>query len=265
MNHPALLVDSHCHLDRLDLTPYDGSLESLLEAARARGVGRFLTVGIDLESSRQQLEMVANLPNVYTSVGVHPMYMGDELLPSVDELTDLAKSERVIAIGETGLDQYYESASIDLQCESFIRHAKAACIVGKPLIVHTRNAQDETLNIIGEHVNPDLAGVLHCFTESWAMAQSALDLNFYLSFSGIVTFKNAEALREVVRQTPLDRILVETDSPWLAPVPYRGKQNEPRFVLEVAQCVADLKQISLEELTQATSANFDRLFKLGKL
>lgn len=257
-----MFTDSHCHLDHLDLQPYGDSLDKLVAETRSSGVNRFLTVGIDLESSRKQLAMTAQLPGVYASVGVHPMNVGSHALPTVDELISLADAERVIAIGETGLDRHYGAETIEWQRQSFIRHAEVARILAKPLIVHTRDAQEETLALIRDHVDSSLAGVLHCFTEGWEMAEAALGLGFYLSFSGIVTFKNAEALREVVRKTPLDRMLVETDSPWLAPVPHRGKKNEPRFVLEVAKCVADLKQIPLDTLAQVTNENFDRLFQL---
>ncbi len=262
MTTPSLLVDSHCHLDHLDLEPYDGSLEKLLAETAARGVGRMLTVGIDLESSRQQLAMSAELPGVYASVGVHPMNAESHGLPEVEALSELARSERVIAIGETGLDRTYGAETMDWQRESFIRHAAVARACAKPLIIHTRDAQQETLEIIDEHVDPSSAGVLHCFTESWEMAEAALAMGFYLSFSGIVTFKNASALREVVAKVPLDRLLVETDSPWLAPVPHRGKKNEPRFVVEVAQCVANIKGLPFETLARASSDNFDRLFQL---
>ncbi len=259
---PTLLVDSHCHLDHLDLDPYAGSLETLLADTAARGVSRVLTVGIDLESSRQQLSMSAELPGVYASVGVHPMNASNQALPEISELSELAQSERVIAIGETGLDRHYGVETMDWQRESFIRHAEVARACAKPLIIHTREAQEETLAMIERYVDPAVAGVLHCFTERWEMAQAALAMNFYLSFSGIVTFKNATALREVVAKVPLDRLLVETDSPWLAPVPHRGKKNEPRFVVEVAQCVADIKGITFDALAQASSDNFDRLFQL---
>ena len=259
---PSLLVDSHCHLDHLDLEPYDGCLEKLLADTAARGVSRVLTVGIDLESSRLQLAMSAELPGVYASVGVHPMNAESHALPEVAALSELAQSERVIAIGETGLDRHYGAETMDWQRESFIRHAEVARACAKPLIIHTRDAQQETLAMIEQYVDPAVAGVLHCFTESWEMAEAALAMNFYLSFSGIVTFKNATALREVVAKVPLDRLLVETDSPWLAPVPHRGKKNEPRFVVEVAKCVAEIKGIPFETLAQASSDNFDRLFRL---
>ncbi len=259
---PPLLVDSHCHLDHLDLEPHDGCLEKLLAATTACGVGRVLTVGIDLESSRQQVAMSGQLPGVYASVGVHPMNAETHALPEVAELSELAQGERVIAIGETGLDRHYGADTMDWQRESFIRHAAVARACAKPLIIHTRDAQQETLAMIEEHVDPACAGVLHCFTESWEMAQAAMAMNFYLSFSGIVTFKNATALREVVAKVPLDRLLVETDSPWLAPVPHRGRKNEPRFVVEVAKCVADIKGIAFADLAQASSDNFDRLFNL---
>src|SRR5690606_14761809 len=166
----------------------------------------------------------------------------------------------VVAIGETGLDYYYSQDRKAAQQESFRVHLQAAAQLRKPVIVHTRDAREDTLALIREAGDSEVGGVLHCFTESWEMARAALDLNYCISFSGIITFKNAEELREVVRRVPLDRLLVETDSPYLAPVPYRGKKNEPKYVREVAQCVADLKGLPLEELARITTANFDGLF-----
>ncbi len=255
-----MLVDSHCHLDHLSLEKYDNSLNALLNAARDRGVKHFLSVGVDLESSRKLVELSKHHPDVSVSVGVHPLQKATPPLPEESELLELAKAPEVVAVGETGLDNHYSSETHDWQRESFIRHLRVAGRLEKPVIVHTRDAREETLDIIAQHANPKSAGVLHCFTESLEMAKSALAMNFYISFSGIITFRNAEDLRAVVKEVPLDRILVETDSPWLAPVPFRGKQNEPQYVVEVAQCVAEIKGISVEEVAAATTDNFNALF-----
>ena len=257
-----MLIDSHCHLDRLDLSRAGDSLDGLLDAARARGVGGFLSVGVDLESSRRLVALAARHPDVFVSVGAHPLQEKPLPVPSVGELVALGQLERVVAIGETGLDGHYSAATLDWQARSFVNHLDAARQLGKPVIVHTRDAREQTLEILRRHACRDSGGVLHCFTESWEMAREAIDLNFYISFSGIITFRNADALREVVKQVPLDRLLVETDAPWLAPVPHRGKQNQPAFVVEVAAEVARLKGMAAEELAAITSANCRRLFRL---
>ncbi len=258
-----MLVDSHCHLDHLDLSPYNGSIEALINACREHGVTRFLSVATTLKSAQSLQDLVGQFPNVYTSVGVHPLQSEAQPIPDANELKALASSNHVIGIGETGLDKYYSADTLAWQEESFIIHAQVARQLAKPLIVHSREAQAETLAILRDHVDTDAAGILHCFTESWDMAKAVLDLNFFISISGIVTFGNAESLRETVKKIPLDRLLIETDSPWLAPVPHRGKQNEPRYLMAVAECVAQLKNISVGELAAITSANFDRLFKLS--
>ncbi|KJS04761.1 MAG: hypothetical protein VR73_14000 [Gammaproteobacteria bacterium BRH_c0] len=257
-----MLIDSHCHLDRIDLLRAGKTLDEVLDAARARGVGGFLTVGIDLESSRQLIELAQGYRDVYVSAGAHPLQESTIPVPDVAQLVALGQSDLVVAIGETGLDNHYSAETADWQIESFINHLIAARELAKPVIVHTRQAQDETLRLLRQYACPQRGGVLHCFTESWEMAQAAIDLNFYISFSGIITFRNAAALREVVRQVPLERLLVETDSPWLAPMPHRGKQNEPQYVVEVARQVAELKGLSVAELAAVTSANFRRLFQL---
>jgi TatD DNase family protein len=257
-----MLVDSHCHLDRLDLSNRDGGLEAVISDANARGISHFLSVAVDLNSSRALTELTAQYDHIYSSVGVHPLQDEELPLPKVEEIVELAKHPKVIAVGETGLDNFYSAESYDWQYESFIRHLLASKQVEKPVIVHTRDARDETIKLLKQH-QTDSAGVLHCFTETWEMAKAAMEFGFYISFSGIVTFKNAGDLREVVKKIPLDRILVETDSPWLAPVPYRGKQNEPKNVYEVAQCVAEIKDISIEELAEITTQNFFKLFKLS--
>ena len=259
-----MLVDSHCHLDHLDLAEYQGDLSALLQAARERGVGHFLSVGVNLESSKKLIALANEYDDVNVSVGVHPLQETRPPIPEISELIELGSHKSVVAIGETGLDNYYDSDSSEWQQESFIRHLKAASELKKPVIIHTREAKDETLSIMRAHANTQSAGVLHCFTETLEMAHAALDLNFYISFSGIITFRNASALREVVKQVPLERMLVETDSPWLAPAPHRGKQNEPQFVVEVAKAVAEIKGISFEEVSEVTTENFEKLFLVGQ-
>jgi len=258
-----MLVDSHCHLDRLKLADREGGLEVVIADAQARGVSNLLTVAVDLESSQSLTEITAKYNHIYSSVGVHPLQDEQQPMPSIEQLVALAQNSKVVAIGETGLDNHYSAESYDWQHESFINHLLAAKETAKPVIVHTREAREETTSLLNQYAS-DSAGVLHCFTETWEMAKDAMDLGFYISFSGIVTFKNAGDLREVVKKIPLDRLLVETDSPWLAPIPYRGKQNEPQYVFEVAQCVADIKNISIEELAEATTNNFYKLFQINK-
>ncbi len=255
-----MLVDSHCHLDHLDLAKYQSDLSSLLQAARERGVEHFLSVGVDLPSSKNLIALAREYGDINVSVGVHPLQEKRPPIPEISELIELGSHDIVVAIGETGLDNYYDSDSSEWQQESFIRHLKAASQLEKPVIIHTREAKEETLSIMRRYADTKNAGVLHCFTESWDMASAAIDLNFYISFSGIITFRNASALREVVKQVPLDRMLVETDAPWLAPVPHRGKQNEPKYVVEVAKAVAEIKDISFEEVSEVTTSNFEKLF-----
>ena len=257
-----MLIDSHCHLDRLDLSPYDGNLDAALQAARERGVKRMLCIGIDRGNAQTVIDIANRHPDIFASVGIHPLDLADEV-EATEALVALADSDKVVAIGETGLDYYYSEDNKNAQQASFRNHLRAAAQTRKPVIVHTRNARQDTLDIIRDESDPEVAGVLHCFTESREMAHAALDMNFYISFSGIITFKNAADLREVGASVPLDRMLVETDSPYLAPVPFRGKKNEPKYVVEVAQCVADIKGISFDEVVAQTAENFNRLFKLA--
>lgn len=254
-----MLVDSHCHLDRIDLAPYDGDLDAALAAAAERGITRMLCISVDRPSVDVVCDIAQRHDNVYASVGIHPLDIGDSC-ETVDSLCALAARPGVVAIGETGLDYYYSRDNMAAQQQSFRVHLEAARRCRKPVIVHTREAREDTLALIREAGDPDVGGVLHCFTENWAMAEQALELNYYISFSGIITFKNAAELRDVVARVPLERLLVETDSPYLAPVPFRGKSNEPKYTREVAQCVADIKGLSLEEVAAQTTANFDRLF-----
>jgi len=231
----------------------------VLERARANGVGHMLCVSVNLEDYPQVLSLARAHDNVFASVGVHPNEReGRE--PEADELANLAEDPAVVAIGETGLDYFRSEGAMDWQHERFRNHIQAAKVAGKPLIIHTRDAAADTMKILREESARDAGGVMHCFVEDWGIATQALDIGFYISFSGIVTFKNAEDLREVARKVPMDRILVETDSPYLAPVPYRGKPNEPSYVRYVAETVADLRDMDLERFGGDTTDNFFRLF-----
>jgi TatD DNase family protein len=259
-----VLIDSHCHLDRLDLAAHGGSLDAALDAARAAGVGHFLCIGVSADNAATVKNLAERYPDVDCSVGVHPLDLEPGAEPALDWLLGELAHPKVVAIGETGLDYHYEPESAALQQASFRLHLDAARITGKPVIVHTREARADTLALLREAALPQ-AGVLHCFTEDWEMAKAALDIGFYISLSGIVTFRNAEALREVARQVPVDRLLVETDSPYLAPVPHRGKPNLPQYVREVAEYLAVLRGVSYETLAEQTSSNFKRLFPLASV
>lgn len=257
-----MLVDSHCHLDRLDLARFGGGLAGVLEAAKANGVTRLLSVATDLESWPALARLTEPYRNIALSVGVHPSEDGGRA-PTVAELVALGREPRVVAIGETGLDYYHGRDSMARQQSWFRIHIAAARELGKPLIVHTRDARDDTLRILEEEGAPEVGGVLHCFTEDWAMAERALWLNFHVSFSGIVTFKNAKPIQDAARRLPAGRLLVETDAPYLAPVPYRGKSNHPAWVRHVAEFVAGLRGETLERVAEVTSANYARLFGLS--
>ncbi len=257
-----MFTDSHCHLNRLDLTPYGGSLDRALDAARSAGVNRFLAVAVDLDDHEILHDIASRHHDVGFSVGAHPCESAEMLeLATVETLVSLANDSKVWAIGETGLDYHYSTENADVQRESFSRHIAAGQLTGKPVIVHTRAARADTLAVLREQhaLYGRIHGVLHCFTEDWATADGALALGYYVSFSGIVSFKNAQDLRDVALQVPLDRLLIETDSPYLAPMPYRGKSNEPLYLPHVARVLADLHHISVEKLAQITSDNFDRM------
>lgn len=254
-----MLVDSHCHLDRLDFTRFGGSLAGVLDTAAAQGVTRLLSVATDLESWPALARLTEPYPFIALSVGVHPSEAAGRA-PTVAELTALGRASRVVAIGETGLDYYYGRESVARQQDWFRMHIAAARTLGKPLIVHTREAREDTLRILAEEGAAEVGGVLHCFTEDWEMAARALELNFYISFSGIVTFKNARQIQDAAQRLPADRLLVETDSPYLAPIPHRGKPNHPAWVRHVAEFVAQLRGESLEQIAAATTANYLRLF-----
>lgn len=257
-----MYIDSHCHLDRVDLTPYDADFGRFMAATRAAGVEHILCVSIDLESYPDMLALVAEQPDVSISVGVHPNEQ-DRREPGVAELVALAGHPKNVAIGETGLDYFRSDAALAWQQVRFRTHVQAAREAGKPLIIHTRDAREDTLRILREEGAQAVGGVMHCFTETWEMAAAAMDLGFYISFSGIVTFRNAEALREVAARVPLERLLIETDAPYLAPVPHRGKPNEPRYLVQVAATIAALRGLSVVELAAVTRANFHRLFRTG--
>ena|GEM_PF-81435 len=256
----VMLVDSHCHLDRVDLKPYAGEFHRLMDETSAAGIGHMLCVSIDLEHYPGMRKLVAPYPQVSVSVGVHPNESCHRE-PTPEVLVELAQDERTVAIGETGLDYSCGQGDRDRQHRRFRNHIATAGSCGKPLIIHTRDAPEDTLRILTEEDTCDLGGVLHCFTETWEMAKAALDLGFYISFSGIVTFKAADDLRAVASQVPLDRLLIETDSPYLTPVPHRGKPNEPKFVEAVAQCIAGLRGMPVETLADLTRDNFFRLFR----
>lgn len=255
-----LLVDSHCHLDFPD---YGEDQGHLLETMRANGVGWALCAGVTLARLPRVLTIAEAYSNVFAGVGVHPDQQ-DGHEPAVEELVALADHPKVVAIGETGLDYYRLTGDLEWQRDRFRAHIRAARACGKPLIIHTRAAAADTLRVLREEKAQEVGGVFHCFTESAEVAQQALDLGFYISLSGIVTFKNAIALKAVAKRIPSDRLLVETDSPYLAPVPYRGKRNEPGYVRYVAEEVARLRETSFEELAITTTRNFFTLFKAAE-
>lgn len=264
---PAVLVDSHCHLNMLELDALCGSLAQVIGAASEQGVGHMLCVSVDIETFPQVLGLAREHTNVSASVGLHPNSRGVHE-PSVEELVQLAQDPQVVAIGETGLDYYRsprepEGDGGEWQHERFRRHIAAARAARKPLIVHSRDARADTLRILREEHADEVGGVMHCFTEDWDTARAAIDLNFHISFSGIVTFKNAVALKEVAKRVPLDRLLVETDSPYLAPVPFRGKTNQPAYVRHVAEHIAELRGQPFDVIADATSRNYFGLFPVG--
>lgn len=251
-----MFVDSHCHLDFPELAQ---DLPQILSNMAENRVGHALVVAVSKPEWGRILDMAAAHKELYASVGVHPDYKDTEE-PSVEDLLEAAQNPKVVAIGETGLDYYRGSEPFDWQRERFRVHIRASRQCGLPLIIHTRSAAQDTLRIMAEEGANEPGGVMHCFTESWEVAQGALDLNFYISFSGIVTFRNAVELQEVAKRVPLERMLIETDAPFLAPVPYRGKRNDPSKVRHVAEKIADLRGISVAEVEERTTANFFDLF-----
>ncbi len=255
-----MLVDSHCHLDQLDLASSGGSLANAMKLAEAAGVTHFLCVCITLQDFPRMMEVIQPYKNVSASVGLHPNEEVEKE-PTAEELVKLADQPNIIAIGETGLDYYRSSGNTEWQRERFRQHIRAAKQIQKPLIVHSRQAKEDTIQILKEEQAETIGGVLHCFTEDMAMAEAAMELNFYISFSGIVTFNSAKEIQRVARDMPLNRMLIETDSPYLAPVPYRGKSNQPAYVRHVAEFIAALRGITFEEIAEQTTINFFELFR----
>lgn len=253
-----MFIDSHCHLDQLDLSEYQGDLDLAIQAATRNKVSHLLCVCIELKDFPQVLAIAQRYEHIFASVGVHPN--SEEQEPTIEQLCRLAQDPKIVAIGETGLDYYRSQGDLTWQRQRFICHIETAKQVKKPLIVHTRAAAEDTIKLLRENDADQVGGVMHCFTESWDIASAALDLGFYISFAGIITFKNATVIQEVATKVPLDRILIETDSPYLAPIPYRGKPNQPAYVPLVAQKIAELRGESLEDIAAQTSANFHRLF-----
>lgn len=251
-----MLVDSHCHIN---FEPLRDDEKGVIQRARDLGVEYMLCVSVDMEAFPQVLDLARRYPFIFASVGVHPNHdEGRE--PTTEELVRLAGDPDVVAIGETGLDYFRSSGDMRWQQERFARHIHAGIEANRPLIIHTREAAADTMDILEAEQAAECGGVMHCFAEDWDTAKRALDIGFYISFSGILTFKNAQDMREVAKKVPLDRVLVETDSPYLAPVPMRGKTNEPGYTRYVADVLAEIKKVSIEEIAAITSDNFFRLF-----
>ena len=251
-----MYIDSHCHINFPELNQkIDQVLANMLES----NISHALCVSVTLDKINEILDLTQKYSNIYASVGVHPDYE-DIQEPDIDTLLKYSKNKKVVAIGETGLDYFRLKGDLSWQRDRFRTHIRAAIMSKLPLIIHTRNAQDDTISIMKEEGANATTGVMHCFTESYEMAKKAIDLGFYISFSGIVTFKNAEALRETVKKIPIENILIETDSPYLAPVPNRGKLNEPANVRYVAEKIAELKGIPIEKVAEITTNNFFTLF-----
>lgn len=258
-----MLTDSHCHLDKIDLAPFNYDFSAMIQAAQDFDVSQFLCVCIDTEHFQDVLYPAQNYPNIYCSVGVHPTHKNSHA-PTEEELIELAQHKEVIAIGETGLDYFRcDDEDMSWQHDLFRTHIRAAIKLQKPLIIHTRSAKEDTLRILEEEHAERVGGVMHCFAEDWETAKKAMDLGFYISFSGIVSFNSAKELQDVAKKVPADKYLIETDSPWLAPVPKRGKPNQPAYVKYVAEKMADLRGCSYAQIAKESSDNFNSLFKLS--
>ncbi|MDD1623325.1 MAG: TatD family hydrolase [Methylococcaceae bacterium] len=254
-----MLIDSHCHLDRIDLKPYQNDFACFMHEAEANQIEHLLCIAIDLESYPAMLDLVAGFQQISVTVGVHPNVQ-DCKDPSVDELIALGQPDKVIGIGETGLDYFRSEGDLSWQHQRFRNHIRAAKALKKPLIIHTREAKNDTLRILKEEDASEVGGVIHCFTEDWEFAKMALDLNFYISFSGIVTFNSAAEIKEVAKKVPAGRFLIETDSPYLAPVPFRGRPNYPTYVRYVAEQIAELRGTSANKIAELSTENFYTLF-----
>lgn len=255
-----MFIDSHCHLDRIDLGPYNNDFSCFMTEVKNQQIEHLLCIAIDLEAYPAMLDLASPYAQISVSVGVHPNER-DGKDPSVDELIALASSDKVVAIGETGLDYFRSEGDLNWQHQRFRNHINAAKALKKPLIIHTREAKLDTIRILKEENADQVGGVIHCFTEDWEFAQQAMDLNFYISFSGIVTFNSAKEIKEVAKKVPNDRFLIETDSPYLAPVPFRGRSNYPTYVRYVAEHIADLRGTSVNQIAELSTANFYSLFK----
>jgi len=255
-----MLVDSHCHLNFPELSE---NIDAIRQSMTDAQVGHALCVSVTLDKFPEVLNLAAQFDNFYASVGVHPDYE-DIQEPTVEQLVNLSKHPKIVAIGETGLDYFRLTGDLEWQRERFRTHIRAAILTNKPLIIHTRCAAEDTLRIMQEEGANQVGGVMHCFTENLEVALAAIEMGFYISFSGIVTFKNAAQIKAVAQAIPLSRLLVETDSPYLAPIPFRGKTNQPAYVKYVAQEIANLRGISLDEVMSATTTNFFTLFKNAK-
>ena len=256
-----MFVDTHCHLTLLDLSPYQGDLDQALAQAREAGVSKFMSISVDLDDHIILAEIAKRHDDVGYTVGVHPCEDPNSMArATTDYLIELAQAEKVWALGETGLDYFHSTDFVEEQKTCFARHIHASQVVKKPVVVHTRAAKQDTVDII--RAEKSTHGILHCFTEDWEAAKAVLDCGYYVSFSGIVSFKNAQALRDVAKQVPLDRVLIETDSPYLAPMPYRGKSNEPKYVPYVAKALSDVYDKPLEEIAFITRQNFENLLNL---
>ncbi|MEQ1621957.1 MAG: TatD family hydrolase [Methylococcales bacterium] len=255
-----MLIDSHCHLDRIDLKPYNDDFSLFMAEVKNQHIEHLLCIAIDLEAYPAMLDLVSPYKEISVSVGVHPNEH-DGKDPSAEELIALGSNGKVIAIGETGLDYFRSEGDLSWQHQRFRNHISAAKALKKPLIIHTREAKHDTLRILREEHADEVGGVIHCFTEDWEFAKQALDLNFYISFSGIVTFNSAKEIQEVAKKVPSDRFLIETDSPYLSPVPFRGRPNYPTYVRYVAEKIAGLKEISVDAVAELSTANFYSLFK----
>jgi TatD DNase family protein len=257
-----MLIDSHCHLDRIDLSPYENDFSRFMDEAANKQIEHLLCIAIDLEAYPAMLALVDSFSQISVTAGVHPNTR-DCHDPDVNELVSLGQNDRVIGIGETGLDYFRSEGDLEWQHRRFRNHIHAAKILKKPLIIHTRDAGEDTLRILAEENAGEVGGVIHCFTEDWAFAQKAMDLNFYISFSGIVTFNNAKEIKDTAKKIPADRFLIETDSPYLAPVPFRGKPNYPTYVRHVAEHIADLRGVSINKIADLSTENFYTLFKFN--
>ena len=255
-----MLVDTHCHLNMLDLAPFDGDDSAMIADMLAQGVERVVCISVDLETLPEVLSFADRYESVFASVGVHPSSSTDAG-PNVATLVELAKHPKVVAIGETGLDYHYNDEGLENMRDQFRVHIQVAHQTQKPLIIHTRSAQADTLQIMREENARDVGGIMHCFTESIEMARASLEMGFYISFSGIVTFKNAANVQAVAEYVPLDRMLIETDAPYLTPVPFRGKPNRPSYVRYVAEKIADIKQCSVEQVMSITTSNANQVFQ----